>query len=95
MKFQREFRRTEGTLDRAFLIYLRNRRVRSTVELWGSDLSEVFHLQQIFLHASIQSEAISRRAVFQIQLPGAYELVEFPLKPLVQHRTPYEMSRFV
>src|SRR5262249_28851083 len=37
----------------------------------------------------------SRWAVFQIQLPGAYELVEFSLKTLPQHRTPYEMSRFV
>ena len=31
-----------------------------------------------FLYASIQSEAISRWAVFQIQFAGTYELVELP-----------------
>jgi hypothetical protein len=33
-----------------------------------------------FLYASIQSGAISRWAVFQIQLAGAYEIVKLPLK---------------
>jgi len=40
-----------------------------------------------FLYAWIQSEAISRWAVFQIQLAGAYELVEFPLEAHLSQRS--------
>ena len=38
------------------------------------------------LYASIQAEAISRSAVFQIQWAGAYELVELSLEAQVSHR---------
>ena len=40
-----------------------------------------------FLYASIQLGAISRWAVFQIQLAGAYELVEFPLEAHLSQRS--------
>jgi hypothetical protein len=38
------------------------------------------------LYASIQAEAISRSAVFQIQWAGAYELVELSLEAHLSHR---------
>jgi transposase len=72
-EIERSFRQLKDLVEMRPIYHRRPKRVRAhTLGVGGL-------LATYFWYASIQFDAISRWAVFQIQLAGAYGLVELPL----------------